>query len=70
MWAMAKTLEPPLVDILSQKTRYIYFSLPDTRQLIYDASDCQFVACAPNPDHTLTALKDNEQVILEPIKLK
>lgn len=59
-----------VIDILSQETSYLHFSLPDSHTLIYDVSGCEFVAIIPNPDHTLTALKHGEQVQLEPIKPK
>lgn len=56
-----------LVDILTSRTRYIHYSLPDGQTLIFDISGYDMVATAPNADHTLTVFQDGEAIKLEPI---
>ena len=59
---------PPTVDILSEKTAYVHFSLPDTRIVIFDVSGCDFIATKPSADGTLAAIKDGEKIKLKPVK--
>ena len=56
-----------VVDILTEQTRYIHYSLPDGRTLIFDISGCDLAATTPNPDHTLTVFQDGQAIKLHPI---
>lgn len=60
----------PVIDIISRQTTYFHFSLPNATTLIYDVSGCRFVACAPNPDKTLTVVKDGQEIQIKPIQPK
>jgi hypothetical protein len=62
-------MDEPILDIITKQVTYLHVSLPDARRLIFDISECRFVAVTPNPDHTLAAYKtDGQIVVLEPIK--